>query len=145
MEGFPRVFGLIEAAPAHEVLRMTQVRRGERSRERARTSQRLWFLGLRRFLISFSIWSGAAFFFARGDGAAAAACFAARLRCTAPRERFLGAAARGLRFWLIMGTVPARTVLGRATLAKKVETRMGGGVAHMVRMRHSSVHCHGTF
>ena len=56
-----------------------------------------------------------------GDGAAAAASFAARLRCTAPKERSRGAAARGLR-WLIMGTVLARTVLGRATLAKKVET-----------------------
>ena len=119
---------------------MTQVRRGERSGERARTSQRLWFLGLRRFLISFSIWSGF-FLDARGDGAAAAASFAASLRCTAPKERSRGAAARCLRFWLITGTVPARTVLGRATLAKKVEATMDGRVAHMVRMRHSSEHC----
>ena len=124
---------------------MTQVRRGERSGERARTSQRLWFLGLRRLSMSFSIWSAAVFFFARGDGAAAAACFAARLRCTAPKERSRGLAARGLRCLVITGTVLARTVLGRATLAKKVEATMDGRVAHMVRMRHSSVHCHGTF
>ncbi len=71
-------------------------------------------------------WSAAVFFFARGDGAAAAACFAARLRCTAPKERSRGLAARGLRCLVITGTVLARTVLGRATLAKKVETTMGG-------------------
>ena len=124
---------------------MTQVRRGGAVGERARTSQRLWFLGLRRFLISFSIWSGAAFFFARGDAAAAAAPSSTSLRCTAPKERSRGAAARCLRFWFITGTVLARTVLGRATLAKKVETRMGGGVAHMAHMRHSSAHRHGTF
>ena len=44
-----------------------------------------------------------------------------------------------------LSSSPARTVLGRATLAKKVEATMDGRVAHMVRMRHSSVHCHGTF
>ena len=83
---------------------MTQVRRGGAVGERARTSQRLWFLGLRRLSMSFSIWSGAAFFFARGDAAAAAAPSSASLRCTAPKERSRGAAARCLRFWLITGT-----------------------------------------
>ena len=32
-------------------------------------------------------------------------------------------------------------LIGARHTCEKVETRMGGGVAHMARMRHSSVHC----